>query len=119
MTKIELPSGNTVEYRTELMAGDRFAVQEAAEVELGDAGKRKMSFLGIENAQRNALLARVITNWSYPGVKPDPNNVAQGAVIIGNTLPLKDYNVLAKEIQPLLDEISGLVVEDPKDSPTS
>lgn len=119
MARVELPSEAWVEYRTELMAGDRFVVQDAVKIEMGDAGIRSFS-LGTENDQRNALLARIITNWSYPGLKPDANDVVSGARIIGNTMPLKDYNVLSKEVEPLLKEISGFVsTDDPKDSSTT
>lgn len=119
MARVELPSGAWVDYRTELMAGDRFVVQDAVKIDMGEGGIRTFS-LGTENDQRNALLARVITNWSYPGLKPDANDVATGALIIGNTMPLQDYNVLSKEVEPLLKEISGFIsTDDPKDSSAS
>lgn len=112
MAKVELPSGGWVEYREKLMAGDKFAVQDAIFVETKD-GANKTS-LGSLNDIRNALLGRVITNWSY-GQTPDQLKTLQAAdVVIGNAMDIDDYDVLAEAVQPLVDKILGNTVQDPK-----
>lgn len=112
MAKVELPSGGWVEYRDKLMAGDKFAVQDAISVEFKD-GANKVS-VGTVNDQRNALLGRIITNWSF-GQTPDQLKTLQAAdVVIGNTMDLDDYNFLADTIEPLLNKIMGAEVKDPK-----
>lgn len=110
--KIELPSGGWVEYRDKLMAGDKFAVQDAITVEFKD-GVNKTS-LGTVNDQRNALLARIITNWSY-GQTPEQLKDLQAAdKVIGSVMDLDDYNVLCEAVEPLLDKVMGNAVKDPK-----
>lgn len=110
--KIELPSGGWVEYREKLMAGDKFAVQDAISVEFKDGVNR--ASLGTVNDQRNALLGRIITNWSY-GQTPDQLKDLQAAdVVIGNAMDLDDYNALADAVEPLLGKITGAAVKDPK-----
>ena len=110
--KIELPSGGWVEYREKLMAGDKFAVQDAISVEFKDGVNR--ASLGTVNDQRNALLGRIITNWSF-GQTPEQMKDLQAAdVVIGNAMDLDDYNVLADAVEPLLNKITGAVVKDPK-----
>jgi hypothetical protein len=112
MAKVELPSGGWVEYRDRLMAGDKFAVQDAIVVEFKD-GVNKTS-LGTVNDQRNALLARIITDWSF-GKTPDELKAFQAAdVVIGNVMDIEDYNVLSDAVEPLLDKIMGNAVKDPK-----
>lgn len=116
MAKLELPSGGWIEYREKLMAGDKFAVQDAVSLEFRDTGNR--ASLGMINDQRNALLGRIITNWSY-GQTPDSLKDFQAAdVVIGNALDIDDYNALSEAVQPLLDKISGTGAADPKKRPT-
>lgn len=112
MAKAELPSGGWVEYRDKLMAGDKFAVQDAVSLEFRDGGNK--TTLGIMNDQRNALLGRIITNWSF-GQTPDQLKTLQAAdVVIGNAMDIDDYNALAEEVQPLLDKVMGTGVRNPK-----
>lgn len=110
--KVTLPSGGWVEYRDNLMAGDKFAVQDVISVEFKD-GVNKAS-LGMINDQRNALLGRIITDWSF-GQTPDQLKTLQAAdIVIGNAMDLDDYNVLAEAVDPLLNKVMGSVVKDPK-----
>lgn len=112
MAKVELPSGGWVEYRDKLMAGDKFAVQDVISLEFRD-GANKVSG-GTINDQRNALLGRIITNWSF-GQTPEQLKSLQAAdVCIGNAMDIDDYDALAKAIDPLLNKIMGAVVQDPK-----
>jgi hypothetical protein len=120
MATIELPSGNTVEYRDKLMAFDRFAVQDAVFVETKDGSTK--AALGFGNDIRNALLGRIITKWSFPTPIPaDCKDVAAADVVIGNAMDLDDYNTLAEDVQFLVDKITGGNKEkkDPKKSVTS
>jgi hypothetical protein len=115
MATVELPSGNKVEYRDQLKAIDRFAVQDAVFLEVKD-GVNKAS-LGFGNDIRNALLGRIITSWTY-GV-PIPSQVADisaADVVIGEAMDLDDYNALSDAVQPLVDKVTGNKTEkkDPK-----
>jgi hypothetical protein len=115
VAKIDLPSGNWVEYRTELKARDKFVVQDVASVEVSsDGGKSRTSFLGMQNDMRNALLGRIITAWSYATPIPSANSFQAADVVIGEAMDLDDYAALAKEIEPLMDRISGRDLPDPK-----
>lgn len=118
MAHIELPSGNWVEYRDQLKAMDRFAVQDAVMLEFREGGNR--ASLGMINDQRNALLGRIITKWSYPGPVPSENSFQAADVVIGDAMDLDDYNALADAVQPLLEKISGTTVKgDPKKQPSA
>lgn len=109
---------NWVEIRTELKARDRFAVQDVAVVASED-GKSRASFLGLQNDMRNALLGRIILGWSFPAPVPSQNSFQAADVVIGDALDLEDYAVLEREVEPLMDLISGRGLPDPKSAPTS
>lgn len=117
--RTELPSKqadgtrNWVEYRDNLMAIDKFAVDEVATVLMGDGGN-KVSALAMRNDMRNALLGRIISAWSFPVPVPKDNNFQAADVVIGNAMNLKDYSALAKAVEPLMDEIEGRDLPDPK-----
>lgn len=119
MAKCELPSGGWVEYRSELKAKDRFAVQDAASLEIGVTGtdKSRASFLGMQNDMRNALLGRIITGWSFPVPIPSQNSFQAADEVIGDAMDLDDYSVLAEEIEPLMEKISGPPAGTPKTPP--
>jgi hypothetical protein len=129
MPRIELPSGGWVEYRDQLKASDRFAVQAVAKIEVvggtarkGEAAggdRRVAAILEMLNDQRNALLGRIITAWSFPAPVPAQNDFAAADVIIGDALDLDDYAALEEAVQPLMDKIAGRGQPDPKTRPTS
>jgi hypothetical protein len=112
MAKVELPSGGWVEYRDKLMAGDKFAVQDAISVEFKDGMNR--ASLGTLNDQRNALLGRIITNWSFGQTPEQLKSLQAPDVVIGNAMDLDDYNFLSEAVDPLLNKVMGAVVKDPK-----
>lgn len=122
--RVDMPSKQAdgtphwVEYRDSLMAIDKFAVDEVATITMGDAGN-KVSALAMRNDMRNALLGRIITGWSYPVPVPSQNNFQAADVVIGNALNLKDYAALARAVEPLMDEIEGKELPDPKLSSAS
>lgn len=106
MARVELPSGNWVEYRENLKAIDRFAVQDAITMEIKDGANH--TSLGIANDIRNALLGRIITGWSFPGPFPaQAKDIAAADTIIGEAMDLDDYNHLADAVQPLVEKVSG------------
>lgn len=113
MARIELPSGAWIEYRDALKVRDRFAVQEVAKVDIREEGN-STSFLAMQNDMRNALLARIITAWSYPVPVPSLNSFQAADVIIGEQMDLEDYSALEEEIQPLMDKIAGRGTSNPK-----
>jgi hypothetical protein len=113
VARIELPSKqaddtpNWVEYRDRLMAGDRFAVQDAVSMEVGGEDRRSKVSLGMQNDLRNALLGRIITAWSFPVPVPSANDMQRAGVVIGNAMDLRDYAALEKAVEPLMDLIAG------------
>lgn len=100
---LELPSSEWVDYRDNLKSADKFAVQDAIVLEYDEDNKRQMR-AGVTNVMRNALLARIITAWSYPGIPVPAQNIA-GVEIIGETMDIDDYNALAEAVTPLLDKV--------------
>jgi hypothetical protein len=126
MARIELPSlregsdteHNWVEYREQLKAADRFAVQDAVFIDTkGDTNRMS---LGIGNDVRNALLGRIITSWSFNGPTPAGlKDVAAADVVIGDAMDLDDYNALSDAVQPLVDKVSGNKSKDLNKDPKS
>jgi hypothetical protein len=107
-----------VEFRDQLMALDKFEVDEAATVTVGD-GANKVSMLAMQNDMRNALLGRIITAWSFPAPIPSANGFQAADKAIGSVLSLKDYRELVKAVKPLMDDISDQEDSDPKKTPDS
>lgn len=117
MARVELPSGAWVEYRDNLKASDRFAVQSVVSVELG-AERNRASFLEMQNDMRNALLGRVITGWSYPVPIPSADSFRAADMVIGDAMDLRDYAALEKAVEPLMELIAGRNTPDPKSPST-
>lgn len=109
--RVELSSGEWIEIREKLSAGDKFAVQGAIEMTT-ENGKQTYSG-GLANDMRNALLIRIITSWSYSGI-PVPSQHIAGVHILGEVLSIDDYNELMTAIEPLMDKISGTPTKDPQ-----
>lgn len=121
MPRFDLPSGNWVEYRASLKAGDKTQTQNAVTFTVEDG---KMSQPGgTTMTVRNALLARIITNWSYAeaehGGIPIPSQHVAGAGIIDDTIDIDDYNALAQEIDPLLQKVGWGAPNSPKPTAAS
>jgi hypothetical protein len=115
MARAELPSGAWVEYRDKLKASDRFAVQAVVSVELGgDNSKNRASFLEMQNDMRNALLGRIVTDWSYPCPIPANDSFRAADMVLGDAMDLEDYSALEKAVEPLMDLIAGRNLPDPK-----
>jgi hypothetical protein len=102
--RFELPSGSWIEYRTSLKAADKFAVQDAIILEFTEGEARKVRG-GTSNTMRNALLARIITAWSFEGIPIPSLNIA-GVDTLGDTLDIDDYNALSEEVSELLEKVA-------------
>lgn len=105
VTRLELPSGNWVEYRTALKASDKFSTQDAVVLEYENEGEKRTLRAGMTNTMRNALLTRIITAWSFEGIPVPGVNIA-GPDTLGDTLDIDDYNALAEAVAPLLDKVA-------------
>lgn len=115
MAKATFSSGDWVEYRDKLKAADKFIVQDSVTLEFRESGNR--ASLGMVNDQRNALLGRIITGWSYGVPIPSQNSFQAADVVIGEAMTIEDYNELAEAVQPLMDQLSDRAVKDPKKQP--
>lgn len=104
IARLELPSGGWIDYRDDLRAGDKFAVQDAIILEYDDSDRRRLR-AGTTNTMRNALLFRIITAWSFPGI-PVPSQNMAGVETIGDVLDIDDYNALAEAVATLLDKVA-------------
>lgn len=106
--RVDLPSGTSdrpvwVDIREDLKAADKIAVQGAISVTVDTEGLTH-SRGGLENAMRNALLARLITDWSFreQGI-PIPAQHAVGPDVIPEVITdLDDYDALSDAVQPML-----------------
>lgn len=114
MPRLEMPSGEWVEYRDKLMAGDRFLVQAAATVQQSPDGSAKTSYLEINNDMRNTLLGRIITAWSFPCPTPAQAAGQPADLVIGNAMDLDDYSALEEAVEPLMAKIAGRRETGPK-----
>jgi hypothetical protein len=100
--KVDLPSGNWAELRDKLKGGDRMAAMEAVRVEVAD-GKTTVDG-SVEARVCNALLARLITAWSFEGVPPPATHI--NPVTVLEDLDLDDYNALCEAIEPYVEKVT-------------
>jgi hypothetical protein len=120
VARIELKSGRWVEYRTDLMAGDQFEVQDSFTVNIGADGSRTMPG-GITSIMRRALLGQIVTAWGGPGLDgiPIPSVSPEGTAIMGRMLTIADMNELAAAVQPLLDQVVPTEAPNPQKAATT
>lgn len=108
--QVNLPSGATVELRTNLRAKDKFAVQGAISANDGVVNG------GILSIMESTLLARLIEEWSLEVELPAKhscsgctgNSAAWHEHVrdeFGEALDLDDFNALEREISPLLAKV--------------
>jgi hypothetical protein len=103
----------------DLLAEDLFAIHRAVRIIQDGSGKTTYSVREMEDDQVNALLARVITAWSFPSPVPAAQNFAAADVVIGRAMKARDWAALRKAVRPLMDELEGAEREDPKEPPPS
>lgn len=114
MPRVPLPSGNTVDLKDpdDFMAADLFAMHAAVKVRPGPQGE--YSAMELADDRVNAFLGASITAWSFQGPTPEQANIAAPDVIIGRTMKARDWAALRKAAQPLIDELEGEGLPDPK-----
>jgi hypothetical protein len=99
--RVDLSDGQWLDLvpASELLDGDRKAVNRAITVEVTDDGRAIMPG-DYEDLQRDAMLKRVVTNWSFshlPIPSQDPASL--------DKLPIK----MAKEVYAAIDEHMALI----------
>ena len=115
MARVDLPgkqpdgSPNWVEYRDKLTVQDRIAANSAIKFTFeaapdGNGEVRKVTG-GNDDRMRVALLARLITAWSFPGVPVPSQNIADPEELISSQLDLDDYDAVSDAIEPLFQRV--------------
>ena len=99
--QVTLPSGATVDLRDKVTAKDKFAVQKSLHFSLDTQTLLQESTGGLVNDMTNALLAQLITSWSFgmPIPSVDGNSLDE--------LDLDDYDALAEAVEPTLQKVMG------------
>jgi hypothetical protein len=114
--RVELPSkrpdgtsNNWVEMRDRIRPLDRPAIQEAGfkvTIETRPDGTEVRHATGGGLAYMQfALLARVITAWSFDGVPIPSQNIAKPEDVLDSVLDEDDWDTACEAIQPMLDRI--------------
>ena len=116
MPRVTLPSGNTVDLKEpdDFMAGELFSIHKAVRVRSSATGETEYSAQEWADDRVNAFLGQAITGWSFPVPIPAQTNVAAADVVIGKTMKAKDWAALRRAAQPLMDELEGEGLPDPK-----
>ena len=103
--RIELPqdggAGNWVDIRDRLLGRDKTAVLRAITFTMGD-GKAQQMNAAVQVEMQNALLANIITAWSFD--RPIPS--VSGGVDAVEDLDIDDLNVLVEKTADLLKKVS-------------
>jgi hypothetical protein len=103
MARIDLPSGNWIEYRDALKAKDRFAVQNAIKLTMTSQGTQEYAG-GTQNAMVVALLTRLITSWSFEDPVPSANG-KDPEDVLGDVLDIDDYAALEEATEELMNKV--------------
>lgn len=122
MPRVTLPSKqadgepNWVDLKSpdDFMAADLFALHRAVRIKQSAAGDFDFSPQEQGDDRVNAFLGTAITAWSFPSPIPSQMGVAAADVVIGRVMRAKDWAVLRKAAQPLMDELEGEGMPDPK-----
>jgi hypothetical protein len=120
--RIDLPSKqadgspNWVDLKSpdDFMAADLFSIHRAVRVKTSATGETDYSAQEWADDRVNAFLGTAITGWSFPAPIPAQNGVAAADVVIGRVMRAKDWAALRKASQPLMDELEGADLPDPK-----
>ena len=112
--RIDLPSKqgdgspSWVEVRENLTVQDRIAANSALSFrfEPGPDGTEVRTMTGgSDDRMRIALLGRIITAWSFPGVPVPSSNIASPDDLISSVLDLDDYEAVCDAIAPLFSRV--------------
>jgi hypothetical protein len=99
----------------DFMASDLFAIHRAVRVKSSANGETEYSAQEWADDRVNAFLSSAITGWSFPSPIPaQASGVAAADVVIGRTMRAKDWAALRRAAQPLMDELEGEGLPDPK-----
>lgn len=98
--RVELPSGNWVEVRENLKGRDKTAVHTAIKVVIED-GKQETNAAVVDMMQ-NALLASIITGWSFPAPIP----AMEGGLDAVDDLDIDDHNELVDKTADLMKKVN-------------
>lgn len=101
--RVDLPDNGWAEIAepSELRNGDRKAVLKSLTVEVGDDGKSILS-LSYDDEMRDALLRRIVRNWSLPFPLPKDDSASL------DKLTIAQADALAKAIKPHMDLVNGV-----------
>ena len=111
--KVALPSGHEADLRDQVLAGDKYAANEAIKVEVQDDGTRVLS-ASMTDQVKYALLTRLIVSWDIG--QPVPSMVVDPVGLI-NSLPLDDIEALADAIEPIYNRVMGIKSGDNGEGP--
>jgi Arc/MetJ family transcription regulator len=102
--RVELDASSWAEIMdvSELRSGDRKAVNKAVRVELDEKQQPILSG-ALTQDMRDALLKRVVRDWSFPFPIPEKDPVSL------DKLTLEQEDALNKAIKPHMDLIDGTV----------
>lgn len=98
--RIELPNEHWVEVRENLKGRDKEAAHSAVTIVIEDG--KQVTDAGVMDRMHNALLASVITAWSFP--EPIPAEVGGAAAVAD--LDLEYHDVLVAKTAHLLKKVS-------------
>jgi hypothetical protein len=102
--KVTLPSGHEADLRDQVLAGDKYAANEAIKVEIQDDGTRVLT-ASMTDQVKYALLTRMIVSWDIG--QPVPSMVVDPVGLI-NSLPLDDIEALSDAIEPVYNRVMGI-----------
>jgi hypothetical protein len=99
--RVELPGGEWAEFRelADLRAGDAKAIRRATKFQVSDGALTEIS-MGLQDDQMDALLARIITMWSYTHGHP----AAPGSTALDD-IPLEAYDALVEAAAPYKEAV--------------
>jgi hypothetical protein len=109
--RIDLPSGGWIQIRSKMTVEDQRAVQGAVDVEIrSDGDGNSVARLPGDHAlaRRTALLARIITNWSWAeqGIPIPAGNLAGVAAVESVISDLDDWAEIDDKIAPLMEKVN-------------
>ncbi len=119
MPRVTLPSkqadgeNNWVDLKSpdDFLAADLFSMHKAVRI---SQNATDYSPNELADDRVNSFLGSAITAWSFPAPIPSLNGVAAADVTIGRVMKAKDWAALRKAAQPLMDELEGEGLPEPK-----
>jgi len=96
------------------MAADLFAIHKAVRIRQNANGDMDFSNQEMADDRVNAFLGSAITGWSFPSPTPAQMNAAAADVVLGKTLRAKEWATLRLAALPLISELEGDGLPEPK-----